>query len=72
MGHALDVEAVIVDSVNIALISQSLVDLGKRGNAVKTKCCLNVRVGLHNMLYRKLQIQRFLLYQKLVNITLCI
>ena len=50
---ALDVVAVIVDSVNIALINQSVVDLGKRGNAVKRNVASIVRVGLHNI-----QIQR--------------
>ena len=45
MGCALDVVAVIVDSANIALISQSLADQGKRGNAVK-RCCLNSDGGI--------------------------
>ena len=50
MGCALDVAAVIVDSANIVLISQSLADQGKRGNAVKTDVASTVMVGFHNML----------------------
>ena len=38
------------DHENIALISQSLADQGKRGNAVKTDVASTVMVGFHNIL----------------------
>ena len=50
MGCPLDVVAVIVDNAIIALISQTVADQGKRGNAVKRDIASTVMVGFHNML----------------------